>query len=84
MDAEPKIAGAPAAQSMSPSEAMDVLEEFGITEADYERVMAAMEVIYSGKPEPEPPGETEADDMSEQQAMADEIFASGRNRMEMR
>lgn len=70
--------------AMTPSEAMDVLDEFGITEADYERVMSAMEIVYSGKAEPEPPGEVERDDASEQQAMADELFSTSRNRMEMR
>jgi hypothetical protein len=57
---------------MTMGEAMDLLDEFGITEKDYDRVMAAMEMVFSGKAEPEPPGEME--DASEQQAFGD-VFA---------
>lgn len=60
------------APAMSMSQAMDVLDEFGIGEKDYERVMAAMEMVYSGQTEPEPPGEMQ--DQSEQQAFGD-VFA---------
>lgn len=75
LEPTPKIAdGAHKTVEMSTSEAMDVLDEFGIGEKDYDRVMAAMEIIYGGKPEPEPPGETE--DMSEQQAFGD-VFKRG-------
>lgn len=74
----------PQMTEMSMSEAMDTLDEFGITEADYDRVMAAMEMVFSGKTEPEPPGETEADDASEMQAAANDMFSTSRNRAEMR
>lgn len=85
MENQPQMAGPmPQQTEMSISEAMDTLDEFGISEADYDRVMAAMEMVFSGQAEPEPPGEMEADDASELQSSANEMFATSRNRAEMR
>jgi len=64
---------------MSMSEAMDVLDEFGITEKQYPRVMAALELVYEGDGGDEASEPAEAGDDAEQ-AMADEVFASARNR----
>lgn len=70
--------------TMSLTEAMDVLDEFHIKRSDYDRVMAAMEIVFNGKPEPEPPGESEADDTSEMQTAANEMFSTSRDRKAMR
>lgn len=71
LPAEPMMQQAP---GMSMTEAMDVLDEFHIKRSDYDRVMAALEMVFGSADEAEPaPDEDNA-------ALGDEIFATNRNR----
>lgn len=60
---------------MSMSDAMDLLDELGITEAEADQVMAAIEMVYGEPQEPMAEGPAGGDE-----AMLEEIYASGRQR----
>lgn len=64
---------------MTTSDAMDLLDKHGITEADYDQVMAAIEMVY-GEEQENPQEQMAETPTGDDQAMLDQMFASGRKR----
>lgn len=63
-------------QQMSMSAAMDVVDQHGITEANYKDIMDAIEVVYGEDEGPAKPAMPSADDG----AMMRDMFSSSRPR----
>lgn len=75
MPAGPAMTSEPDEARMSVTAAMDVLDEFHIRRGDMQRVYDAIETLM----EPEDDA-AEAPEAPDDQAMADQMFATGRNR----
>ena len=76
MEPTPKMAGDESYHGMSMSDAMDMVEQHGLTAENYKDVITAAEMVYGE--EDTDPGQMKAG--GEDQAMLDQAYASGRGR----